>query len=105
MAVKKGAPKAIEEEGGVATPARSGGGDNEARSERWRPFLLAMMFLAPALIIMGFLVVYPIFFSIYRSLYDQGGHELVGVATTAGCSAAPRRSPRSATMRSGWWGP
>src|SRR5437870_4359708 len=41
------------------------------RAERWRPFLLSLAFLGPALVMLGFLVLYPIFYSIYRSLYDK----------------------------------
>jgi len=49
------------------------------RSERWRPFFLSMLFLAPAFIFLGFLVVYPIFYSVYRSLYDKAGTSFVGL--------------------------
>ncbi len=49
------------------------------RYERWRPFLVSLLFLSPALILLGFLVIYPIFFSVYRSLYDKAGTNFIGV--------------------------
>src|SRR2546426_5004898 len=49
------------------------------RSERWRPFLMSLLFLAPALVLLGFLVIYPIFYSVYRSFYDKAGTNFVGV--------------------------
>lgn len=49
-----------------------------SRGERWRPLFASLVFLAPALVLLGFLVVYPIFFSIYRSLFDKAGTSFVG---------------------------
>jgi alpha-glucoside transport system permease protein len=67
--------------GGAATagPGVAVTAPQAPRPERWRPFLASLVFLAPALILLGFLVVYPIFFSIYRSLYDKAGTNFVGV--------------------------
>jgi alpha-glucoside transport system permease protein len=44
-----------------------------------RPFLLALLFLLPALLLLGALVVYPIIFSVLRSVYDRTGDVFVGV--------------------------
>src|SRR5439155_27030343 len=66
--------------GGVATAGPAAAvATPMPRRERWRPFFLSLLFLAPALILLGFLVVYPIFFSAYRSLYDKVGTHFVGI--------------------------
>ena len=44
-----------------------------------RTFLLALGFLAPAALLLGALVVYPIVFTIVRSLYSPSGARFVGV--------------------------
>ena len=41
---------------------------------------LAVAFLAPALVLLGALVVYPIGFTLVRSLYDRSGEAFVGLA-------------------------
>lgn len=41
-------------------------------------FWLALAFLAPALVILGALVVYPIGYTIWRSFYDASGGQFVG---------------------------
>ena len=80
MAVKKGEREAAEDRGGAATAGPGVAIDTPPpRSERWRPFLLSLVFLAPALILLGFLVIYPIFFSVYRSLYDKAGTNFIGI--------------------------
>ncbi|RCH68320.1 sugar ABC transporter permease [Streptomyces sp. SDr-06] len=40
---------------------------------------IAAVFLLPALVLLGALVVYPIGFSIYRSFFDQSGHGFAGI--------------------------
>ncbi|MFG2788870.1 carbohydrate ABC transporter permease [Streptomyces sp. NPDC048419] len=40
---------------------------------------VAVLFLLPALVLLGALVVYPIVYSIWRSLYDAGGSGFVGL--------------------------
>jgi alpha-glucoside transport system permease protein len=40
---------------------------------------VAGLFLLPALLLLGALVVYPIFFSVFRSLFDESGSAFVGV--------------------------
>ena len=39
----------------------------------------AALFLLPALLLLGVLVVYPIVYSVVRSLYGRDGREFVGV--------------------------
>src|SRR5690554_5833996 len=67
----------------VATPAdrETGGGDRDrlSRRSRRRSMLIALAFLAPALVILGALVVYPIIYTLIRSLFDAGGDTFVGV--------------------------
>src|SRR5690625_2226560 len=41
-------------------------------------FLLALIFLAPALLLIGALLVYPVVFTVIRSLFDQTGKEFIG---------------------------
>src|SRR5687767_1500914 len=53
---------------GVPPAARSGGA-----------YVAAGLFLVPALLLLGALVVYPIFFSVVRSFFDEGGSEFVGL--------------------------
>ncbi|MEU8486532.1 sugar ABC transporter permease [Streptomyces sp. NPDC048641] len=43
-----------------------------------RPWV-AGLFLLPALVLLGALVVYPIGYSVWRSLYDSGGSDFVGL--------------------------
>lgn len=62
--------------------ARSG-----ARRGRERPApppWLAMTFLLPALLLLGFLVVYPIVYSVIRSFFDASGGSFVGVDNYTG---------------------
>jgi alpha-glucoside transport system permease protein len=40
---------------------------------------LAFLFLLPALVVLGALVIYPIFYTVGRSLYDQAGDSFVGL--------------------------
>jgi alpha-glucoside transport system permease protein len=51
-----------------------------AAARRRHTFLVAVLFLLPALVLLGALVVYPIFFSIVRSLFDATGDRYVGSA-------------------------
>ena len=55
---------------GAAPPRRTG----RAGPSRW----LAAAFLAPALVFLGFIVVYPIVFTVIRSLFDATGTRFVG---------------------------
>jgi alpha-glucoside transport system permease protein len=54
-----------------ATPPRKPGGG-------WKRPLISFAFLAPALVLLGALVMYPIVFSLIRSVYDNTGDTFVG---------------------------
>jgi alpha-glucoside transport system permease protein len=60
-----------------------------ARSRSGRPRLLAATFLAPALLLLGALVLYPIAYSVGRSLFDADGTRFVGLANYAELFADP----------------
>lgn len=47
-------------------------------SSRRRMFLIALGFLAPALVLLGALVLYPIVYTVVRSFFSAGGGEFVG---------------------------
>src|SRR5690625_2629518 len=47
-------------------------------SAKRRNFFLALIFLAPALLLIGALLVYPVVFTVIRSLFDQTGKEFIG---------------------------
>ena len=49
------------------------------RGKKRRAVWLGLLFLAPALVILGAIVVYPTFFSMYRSLFDKPGSSFIGV--------------------------
>jgi alpha-glucoside transport system permease protein len=59
--------------------APSPGGVRPPRPERRGNLLRAFLFLLPALLLLGALVVYPIVYSVVRSLYDRTGSDFVGV--------------------------
>jgi alpha-glucoside transport system permease protein len=60
--------------------ARGPGGDlRPPRPQRSGNLLRAFLFLLPALLLLGALVVYPIVYSVVRSLYDRGGSNFIGV--------------------------
>jgi alpha-glucoside transport system permease protein len=61
----------------VEMPQR-GGSRRPSRGSRRRMFLIALAFLAPALILLGALVVYPIIYTVARSFFDAQGSEFVG---------------------------
>ena len=70
-----------------------------------RPWV-AVLFLLPALVLLGALVVYPIGYSVWRSLYDAGGSGFVGLDNYIDIFTRPTPpSPRSGTPRSGWSSP
>jgi alpha-glucoside transport system permease protein len=49
-----------------------------ARSLRRRGWIIALLFVLPALLLLGALVVYPVLFSVGRSFFDASGTEFVG---------------------------
>ncbi len=55
----------------------------EPRRRRRRATVAALVFLAPALVILGAIVVYPTFYSAYRSLFDRAGDTFVGARNYA----------------------
>ncbi|MEW1750181.1 carbohydrate ABC transporter permease [Streptomyces angustmyceticus] len=64
--------------GSSAGGGRGGGGGRRGGvlgARRWT----AAVFLLPALLLLGALVVYPIVFSVYRSLFDASGDGFVGL--------------------------
>jgi ABC-type sugar transport system permease subunit len=71
---------------GEAAPADAGPGagtvaKGSGRSGNGRlgpPSWLALFFLLPALLVLGSLVVYPIVYSVYRSMFDAAGDTFVG---------------------------
>lgn len=54
---------------------RTGKRSRSSRGPRW---LTIASFLAPALVVLGALVVYPIIFTVIRSMYDRSGDTFVG---------------------------
>lgn len=66
----------------VAPVANSPAGGDKRRSphgsSRRRMFMIALGFLAPALVLLGALVLYPIVYTVVRSFFSAGGGEFVG---------------------------
>ncbi|GAA0281476.1 sugar ABC transporter permease [Streptomyces polychromogenes] len=62
------------------TSTRGAGRGTPARRAAARRRLVAAAFLLPALVLLGALVVQPIGFSLYRSLFDRSGDAFVGAA-------------------------
>ncbi|WP_141575133.1 ABC transporter permease subunit [Actinomadura sp. WMMA1423] len=59
-------------------------GARGARERLNPPSWLALMFLLPALLLLGFLVVYPIVYSVIRSFFDASGDSFAGVDNYTG---------------------
>ncbi|MEU3223594.1 sugar ABC transporter permease [Streptomyces sp. NPDC006976] len=63
-----------------AGPAPSGSpGARSGRSVTGTRTVIAAVFLLPALVLLGALVVYPIVYSVYRSFFDQAGTGFAGI--------------------------
>lgn len=62
----------------VAAPTSRTGGAKPRPSGRTRRRLVIISFLAPALIVLGALVVYPIVYTVVRSVFDKSGTQFVG---------------------------
>ncbi|WP_018656407.1 ABC transporter permease subunit [Actinomadura flavalba] len=64
---------------GTADGGGHGGGENDVKDDGGKggglapPVWLAVVFLLPALLLLGFLVVYPIVYSVIRSFFDADG--------------------------------
>ncbi len=64
----------------LASPAVVGADARRPRrGGRNRTIVLAIVFLAPAIVLLGALVVYPILYTLWRSFYSASGGEFVGV--------------------------
>jgi alpha-glucoside transport system permease protein len=51
----------------------------EAGGRPWRSYGVAVAFLAPALVLLAVWIVYPVFYTVYRSFFDRSGDEFVGI--------------------------
>ncbi|MFE5817632.1 ABC transporter permease subunit [Streptomyces sp. NPDC056479] len=58
--------------------AAAGAGKTTGRGTRRRGRIIALLFVFPALLLLGALVVYPVLFSIGRSFFDASGTRFVG---------------------------
>lgn len=66
----------------VTTPAAPVSGRDAPRPSRpahGRPLVTALIFLAPALVLLGALIVYPVIFTVWRSLFDAAGRNFLGL--------------------------
>jgi alpha-glucoside transport system permease protein len=63
----------------AARGSASGAAADPRRRRDWRATLTIALFLTPALVVLGFLVVYPIVATVVRSLYDASGDTFVGI--------------------------
>ncbi|MGH3647372.1 MAG: ABC transporter permease subunit [Micromonosporaceae bacterium] len=61
--------------GAAAVSAPADGGDSALRGGR----LITVLFLAPAMLVLGVLVVYPIFYTLFRSFFDADGDAFIGL--------------------------
>ncbi|HSI97913.1 MAG TPA: sugar ABC transporter permease, partial [Gaiellaceae bacterium] len=55
------------------------GAPPESGGSRWRSYAVAAGFLAPAAVLIGIWIVYPVFHTSYRSFFDRSGNEFVGI--------------------------
>lgn len=62
-----------------APPVAGGKRPRQPVTRSRRKFFTALAFLAPALVLLGVLVVYPVIYSIFRSLYDAAGTNFLGL--------------------------
>ncbi len=73
---------------GPAAPAEATAGPRRPRFGR--DALVTVGFLLPALLLLGAVVVYPIVFTVVRSLYDANGDTFVGLANYQEMFTSPR---------------
>ena len=64
---------------GVAAGGRAAAIRAQRPHRRRGNWFMAALFLLPALVVLGALVVYPIFFTVVRSFYDATGDNYVGL--------------------------
>ncbi|MGH3110465.1 MAG: ABC transporter permease subunit [Gaiellaceae bacterium] len=63
----------------VAVPAEPLTGAPPGGPKRREGLGIAAVFLAPALVLLGVWIVYPVFHTIYRSFFDRSGDDFVGI--------------------------
>jgi alpha-glucoside transport system permease protein len=63
---------------GASPPPPPGAFAERARRSRRRGRIVALLFVFPALLLLGALVVYPVLFSVGRSFFDASGSRFVG---------------------------
>lgn len=63
---------------GASPPPPPGALAERARRSRRRSRIVALLFVLPALLLLGALVVYPVLFSVGRSFFDASGSRFVG---------------------------
>ncbi|MGP4028072.1 ABC transporter permease subunit [Actinomadura sp. 3N407] len=82
----EGVPPAVTAGGAaaVAEPAPAPPRERRGRERLTPPSWLALTFLLPALVLLGFLVVYPIVYSVIRSVFDASGDTFVGADNYTG---------------------
>ncbi|MBA3432408.1 MAG: ABC transporter permease subunit [Actinobacteria bacterium] len=51
----------------------------EARRRRWRAHVVPLCFIAPAGLLLGIWLVYPVLFTVVRSFFDRSGEHWIGV--------------------------
>ncbi|MEV6317590.1 ABC transporter permease subunit [Streptomyces sp. NPDC051776] len=73
----------------TAPPRKGGGAPNPRQQAARRRRLVALVFLLPALLLLGALVAYPILFTIGRSFFDASGTQFVGGENYAEMFADP----------------
>src|SRR5690606_4567706 len=85
-AAAAGGTAAAEPAEGSAAGARERGAPRGRRRREGLtpPSWLALLFLLPALLVLGFLVVYPIVYSVIRSFFDASGESFVGLDNYTG---------------------
>ncbi|WP_131742580.1 carbohydrate ABC transporter permease [Actinomadura roseirufa] len=80
-----GVPPAATAGGAAAVTAPDAGRPGRRARERLTPpSWLALLFLLPALLLLGFLVVYPIVYSVVRSFFDASGDSFAGLDNYTG---------------------
>ncbi|MEU6084576.1 ABC transporter permease subunit [Streptomyces sp. NPDC047108] len=86
----------------TTAPSRKGGGAPTPRQRAARRRkLVALVFLLPALLLLGALVAYPILFTVGRSFFDASGTEFVGAENYAEMFRDP--ATMSAVRNSAIW--
>ncbi|HUF58106.1 MAG TPA: ABC transporter permease subunit [Actinomycetota bacterium] len=77
--IEERGPERVAATAGGAAPIEGPPPSAASRRGRRKALIGAVVFLLPALVILGALVMYPIFFSIIRSLFDKSGDTFIGL--------------------------